>query len=182
MARPPVTTMAYQGPAPRFNPVSVGPTFMPIRPTVSPPHEIPSTSYFVDPHLRHFPRPVQTQQAYVPSQPTYPYPNPPQMLYQQSSPIHQMVLSDEALRVLVQSIGRGAPTPTAFPIARENYGSRNRSIAIAKLITKFHGEGDPITYVERFEQICAAFGDVSNGDWSLWNPIGWQGRRMVSST
>ena len=29
---------------------------------------------------------------------------------------------------------------------------------------KFHGEGDPITYVERFEQICAAFGDVSDGD------------------
>ena len=48
--------------------------------------------------------------------------------------------------------------PTAFPTARDNHGSRNRSIAIAKLITKFHGEGDPITYVERFEQICAAFG------------------------
>ena len=50
----------------------------------------------------------------------------------------------------------------AFPAVRENHGSRNRSIAIAKLITKFHGEGDPITYVERFEQICAAF--VSDGD------------------
>ena len=51
--------------------------------------------------------------------------------------------------------------PVAFPTARDNHGSRNRSIAIAKLITKFHVEGDPITYVERFEQICAAFGDVS---------------------
>ena len=30
------------------------------------------------------------------------------------------------------------------------------------MITKFHGEGDPITYVERFEQICAAFG--ADGD------------------
>ena len=49
--------------------------------------------------------------------------------------------------------------PAAFPTVRDNHGSRNRSIAIAKLITKFHGEGDPITYVERFEQICVAFGD-----------------------
>ena len=76
-----------------------------------------------------------------------------------------MVFSNEALRVLVQAIGRGAPVPTTFPIARDNHGSRNRSIAIAKLITKFQGEGDPITYVERFEQICVAFGpDVSHGD------------------
>ena len=29
---------------------------------------------------------------------------------------------------------------------------------------KFQGEGDPITYVERFEQLCATFGDVSDGD------------------
>ena len=28
MARPPITTMAYQGLAPKFNPVSVGPTFI----------------------------------------------------------------------------------------------------------------------------------------------------------
>ena len=41
MARLPVATMAYQGPAPRFNPVSVGPTFTQPRPTVSPPHETP---------------------------------------------------------------------------------------------------------------------------------------------
>ena len=27
MARPPIMTMAFQGPAPRFNPVSVGPIF-----------------------------------------------------------------------------------------------------------------------------------------------------------
>ena len=59
-----------------------------------------------------------------------------------------MVLSDEALRVVVQAIGRGAPALVAFLVARENHGSRNRSIAISKLITKFHGEGDPITYVE----------------------------------
>ena len=39
MARPPTTTMAYQGPTPRFNPVSVGPTFTQMHPTVSPPHE-----------------------------------------------------------------------------------------------------------------------------------------------
>lgn len=84
------------------------------------------------------------------------------MPYQQPPPIHH--LSDDALRTLVQAIGRGAPAPAAFPAARENHGSRNRSIAIAKLITKFHGEGDPITYVERFEQICAAFGDVSDGN------------------
>ena len=54
--------------------------------------------------------------------------------------------------------------PAAFLVARENHGSRNRSIVIAKLITKFQGEGDLITYVERFEQVCAAFGDVSDGD------------------
>ena len=54
--------------------------------------------------------------------------------------------------------------PSAFPIAREKHGSRNRSIAIAKLITKFQGEGDPITYVECFEQVCATFGDVSDGN------------------
>ena len=51
-----------------------------------------------------------------------------------------------------------------FPIARDNHRSRNRSKAIAKLITKFQGEGDPITYVECFEQVCDAFGDVSDGD------------------
>ena len=56
------------------------------------------------------------------------------------------------------------PAPAVFPTVRDNHGSRNRSIAIAKLITKFHGEGDPITYVERFEQICAVFRDVSDGD------------------
>ena len=87
------------------------------------------------------------------------------MPYQQPPPIHQTVLSDDALRTLVQAIGRGAPAQAAFPAARDHHGSRNRSIAIAKLITKFHGEGDSITYVERFEQICEAFGDVSaDGD------------------
>ena len=50
------------------------------------------------------------------------------------------------------------------PIARDNDGSKNRSISIAKLITKFQGEGNHITYVKRFEQVCAAFGDVSDGD------------------
>ena len=155
--------------------MSVGPTFTPIRPTVSTPHEMPSTSYFVDPHMRQYPRLVQNPQAYYPpQQPTYPPPNQPHI----PPPIHQTVLSDDALRTLVQAIGRGAPVQAAFPVARDNHGSRNRSIAIAKLITKFHGEGDPITYVERFEQICAAFG--WRQDWSLWNPIGWQGRRMVS--
>ena len=70
----------------------------------------------------------------------------------------------------MQAIGRGVPVLATFSVARENHGSRNRSIAIAKLIMKFQGEGDPITYVERFEQVCAAFGDVSDGkDWSLWN-------------
>ena len=38
VARPPITTMAYQGPTPRFNTVSVGPTFTQTHPTVSPPH------------------------------------------------------------------------------------------------------------------------------------------------
>ena len=74
------------------------------------------------------------------------------------------MFSDEALRALVQAIRRGMPVPAAFPTARENHGTRNRSIAIAKLITKFQGEGDPITYVEHFEQVCAAFGDVFDGD------------------
>lgn len=72
MARPPITTMAYQGPTPRFSPVSIGPTYTQSHPTVNPPHETPSTSYYVDPHLRQFPRPVQPQQAYVP---------PPQLTY-----------------------------------------------------------------------------------------------------
>ena len=31
------------------------------------------------------------------------------------------------------------------------------------MITKFQGEDDPITYVERFEQVCVTFGDVSDG-------------------
>ena len=96
-----------------------------------------------------FPR---TEQAYIPPpQPTYPPPNQPHIEHQQPPPIHQTVLSDDALRTLVQA-------------TRENQGSRNRSIAIAKLITKFQGESDLITYVERFEQVCAAFGDVSDGD------------------
>ena len=64
----------------------------------------------------------------------------------------------------MQAIGRGVPVPIAFAIARDNHGARNRSIAIAKLITKFQGESDPITYIECFEQVCATFGDVSNGD------------------
>ena len=149
MARPPVTNMAYPGPAPRFNPVSIGPTFTQTRPIVSPTHETPSTSYYVDPHMRQYPRPVQNPQAYnPPQQPTYPQQTQPQMPYQQPPPIHQTVLSDDALRTLVQAIGRGAPAQAAFPAARDHHGSRNRSIAIAKLITKFHGEGDPITYVE----------------------------------
>ena len=59
MSRPPITTMAFQGPTPRFTLVSVGPTLTQTRPTVSPPHEISSTSYFVDPHMRQYPRPVQ---------------------------------------------------------------------------------------------------------------------------
>ena len=79
------------------------------------------------------------------------------MPYQQLPPIHQTMLSDDTLRMLVQVIGRGAPMPVAFPASRDNHGSRNRSIAIAKLITKFQGEGDPITYVEQFEQVCATF-------------------------
>ena len=33
-----------------------------------------------------------------------------------------------------------------------------------KLTTKFQGDGDPITYVESFEQVRAAFGDISDGD------------------
>ena len=49
--------------APRFNPVSIGPTFMQTRPTVSPPHEIPSTSYFVDPHMRQYPRLVNPSKS-----------------------------------------------------------------------------------------------------------------------
>ena len=70
------------------------------------------------------------------------------------------MFSNEVLRALVQAIGRGALVPTTFPIARDNHGSRNRFIAIAKLITEFQGEGDPITYMECFEQVCAAFRDV----------------------
>ena len=85
-----------------------------------------------------------------------PYPQPP--------PVHQTVFSDEALRVLVQAIEMGAPAPTSFRATKENHGTKNRSITIAKLITKFQGEGDPITYVEHFEQVCAAFEDVSDGD------------------
>ena len=61
MARLPIMTMAYQGLTPRFNPVSVGPTFTQTCPTVSPLHEIPSTSYFVDPHMRQYPRPVPSK-------------------------------------------------------------------------------------------------------------------------
>ena len=51
-----------------------------------------------------------------------------------------------------------------FPIARDNHRSRNRSKAIAKLITKFQGEGNPITHVEHFEQVYATFRDVFDGD------------------
>ena len=59
-----------------------------------------------------------------------------------------MVFFDETLRALVQAIGRGAPALAVFPTARDNHGTRNRSIDIAKLITKFQEEGDPITYME----------------------------------
>ena len=62
------------------------------------------------------------------------------------------------------AIGRGVLAPTAFHVARANHGSRNRSIAISKLIMKFQEEGDPITYVECFEQVYAAFRDISDGD------------------
>ena len=31
-------------------------------------------------------------------------------------------------------------------------------------MTKFQGEGDPITYIEHFEQVCATFRDVSNAN------------------
>ena len=48
MARPTITNMAYPRPTPRFSPVSIGPTYTQTRPTVSPPHELPSTSYYVD--------------------------------------------------------------------------------------------------------------------------------------
>ena len=54
--------------------------------------------------------------------------------------------------------------PATFLVAKDNNGSRNRSIAIAKLIMKFQGEGDPITYMECFEQVCVTFGDVFDGD------------------
>ena len=147
IARPPITTVAYQGPTPWFNPVSIGPTFTQPHP-VNPPQDAPSTFYYVDPNVRQYPRLFPSQQAYVPPQPTYPYSNPPQMPYQKPPPIHQTVLSDEALRALMQAIGRGVPASTTFLIIRENHGSRNGSIAISKLMTKFQGEGDPITYVE----------------------------------
>ena len=52
MARPPITTMAYQGPTPRFNPVSIGPTFTQSHPMMNPLHETLSTSYYMDPHMR----------------------------------------------------------------------------------------------------------------------------------
>ena len=42
MARPPITTMAYQGPTPRFTPVSIGPTVTQTRPTVNLLPETPS--------------------------------------------------------------------------------------------------------------------------------------------
>ena len=64
----------------------------------------------------------------------------------------------------MQAIRSRVLVPATFPIARDNHGTRNRSIAIAKLIAKFQGEGDPITYVEHFGQVSAAFGDVFNGD------------------
>ena len=51
MARPPITTMAYQGPTPRFNPVSIGPTFTQSHPTVNPSQDAPSTSYYVAPNV-----------------------------------------------------------------------------------------------------------------------------------
>ena len=74
------------------------------------------------------------------------------------------MFSDEALRALVQAIGREALAPTAFPAVRDNHGSRNKSITIAKLITKFQGEGDLINYIECFVQVCAAFRDVFDGE------------------
>ena len=41
-----------------------------------------------------------------------------------------MVFSDEALRAVVQAIGRGALAPPAFLAAKDYHGARNRSIAI----------------------------------------------------
>ena len=84
-----------------------------------------------------------------------PYPQPP--------PIHQTISFNEALRVLVHALERKAPAQAVTLAARDNHGSKNRSISIANLITKFQGKGDPITYIEYFE-VCATFGDISDGD------------------
>ena len=77
--------------------------------------------------------------------------------------------------------------PPELLVAKDNHGSRNRSIAIAKLITKFHGEGDSITYVERFEQICAAFGmatrlEPSESNWRARQAHGIERSRMRKKT
>ena len=59
--------------------------------------------------------------------------------------INQMVISHDAMRTLVQALGRGAGNPPNNPnVKRDQNLSRDHLIAISKLLTKFLGEGDPV--------------------------------------
>lgn len=80
-------------------------------------------------------------------------------------PINQTILSDDAMRTLVQALGRGVGNPPHNPNARRDQNSsRNHSITISKLLTKCLGEGDPISHIKRFEQIYDTYKEVGDFD------------------
>ena len=79
--------------------------------------------------------------------------------------INQTVISYDAMRTLMQALGREAHNPPNSANAeRDQNSSRNHSIAISKLLTKFLGEEDPISHIEQFEQICDTYGEVGDFD------------------
>ena len=62
-------------------------------------------------------------------------------------PINQTIHMDDIMRILVLPLGRGAPNPLN-PHANRDNPSWKRPITIIKLLTKFLGEGDPISHME----------------------------------
>ena len=69
------------------------------------------------------------------------------------------------MRTLIQALGRGIRNPLDNQnIGRYHNPSRNHSIVISKLLTKYLDEVDPISHIEQFEQICDTFGEVVDFD------------------
>ena len=66
---------------------------------------------------------------------------------------------------LVQALGSGLGNPPNNQNDNRDHNPlRNHSIAISNLPTKYNGEGDPISHIEQFEQICDTFRNVIDFD------------------